>query len=273
MRRMSWLLLVLAGCAGSDGNPVKVAKRFHDARAAGDYGRIHALLTDADRAAVPLHTFPRALPPRLAGQVLVPRDARLQSVSLLSAERDTADVVLHIAGGATDTLRLVATHAARSLWLFELDRARWRIAAGLAERVLLDSLAAPMRAHAATAGIDGVDYAKAYLQVAERYPAIAQPADVDAARSLIRRATIAESLRVELRVLRSFTGSLFIEGRLENPTPTRIRTLRLIVQDEAGAEQRLDLWEIAADGSTPVRQSTRLGIGPLTYRLERIQVF
>ncbi len=273
MRRMSWLLPVLAGCAGADGSPVRVAERFHARLAAGDDGGVHALLTEEDRVAIPLEAFPDALPPGLTLALFAWGEGRLESASLLSEKGDTALVVLHAADGAPDTLRLRATHDPIGLWRFKLDRVRWRVALGLAERALLDSLAAAMRANAEASATAGVEQAEAYLRVAERNPALADPAELSAARSMVRRAAIAEALAIELRVVESFTGATVIEGRIENPTGTRIRTLRLIVRDGAGAEERVDLWEIAPGATTPVRQMTRLRTGPVTYRLERIQAF
>ncbi|HUG39480.1 MAG TPA: hypothetical protein VMM12_03290 [Longimicrobiales bacterium] len=272
MRRIFLSLLVLAGCAGPDSDPVDVAERFHAVRLAGDDRGIHALLTDADRATIPLEAFPAALPPRLALELLGWGAARLDSASLLSAERDTAAVLLHVAGVGQDTLRLIASHHPRRFWLFELDRLRWRVSIGVAERALLDSLATALRAdaddHAAA-----VAHARAYVEAAERHPANARPADLAAARTMLRKDAIAGALHIELRVDDSFTGTRIVAGRVENPTRTRVGTLRLTVRDEAGGEEHVELWDIAPGTTATVSQVSRLRKGPATYRVERIRVF
>lgn len=273
MRKISCLLLVLAGCARPEADPVRVAERFHTLRLAADEPGIHALLTGADRAAVPVAAFPAALPPAVELELFGWGESRLDSVSLLSVDRDTAAVVLHVWPGPPDTLRLVAEHHPLRVWRFERDRVRWRVSLALAERAVLDSLAASMRANAGAAHPQAVDHAKAYLQATERYPGLARPADLDAAAATLRKAAVARALRVELAAAESFTGTRFVSGRVDNPTGTRIATLRLIVQDAAGGEERVELWDIAAGGSAGVWQLTRLGNGPLKHRLERIQLF
>lgn len=273
MRRMFWLVLVLAGCAGADSNPVRVAERFHTLRVSGDDRGIHALLTDADRAAIPVEAFPDALPARLALELLSWTNTRLDSASLLGIESDTAAVVLHVSNGAPDTLRLLARHAPLRLWRFERDRVRWRVSMALAERAVLDSLATAVRTDIGGRRPATVEHARAYLRIAERNPAVARPADLEAARSLVRRATVAEALRVDVRVAESFTGALYVAGEVENPTRSRVATLRLIVRDAAGAEQQVELWDIAPGETAPIWQMTKLRKGELTHRLEPVQVF
>lgn len=273
MRRTFWLLLVLVGCAGPDSDPVDVAERFHALRMAGDEYGIHALLAEADRAAVPIDVFPAGLPAGAARALLGQTHALSASASLLSTRGDTAAVLLPLAGGGQDTVRLVATNDPLRLPGFEWSRVRWRVSVGLAERMRLDSLAALVRADASATDPAVVERAEAYLRAAERYPALARPADVAAAGSLLRTAAVADALGIELRMTESLRGVAFLEGEVRNPTPTRIATLRLIVRDAAGAEERLELWDVAPGSNTAVRQLTRLRRAPLTQRVERIQVY
>lgn len=274
MRRIILLLLMLAGCAGPDSDPVEVAERFHAVRAAGDDRGIHELLTESDRAAVPLASFPAGLPAGITMELFAWSDVQLDSASLLSAVGDTATVALHVANLGRDTVRLLATHHPRKLLgLFEMDRVRWRVAMGLAEKALLDSLATALRAHDGAVHADAVEQAELYLAAAERHPAVAHPADLDVARSTVRRAAVAEALGIELRVAESFTGTRFVMGQVDNPSRSRVATLRLILTDAAGAEERLELWDIEPGASQRVRELTHLGTGRVTHRLERIQVF
>lgn len=273
MRRISLLLLVLMGCAGSDGDPVEVAERFQARLLDRDDAAAHALLTGTDRTVVPLDAFPDALPRGVALTVFAWGESRLDSASLVRREHDTAAVALKLANGTRDTLRLRATHDPITLWRFELDRVRWRVSLGLAERALLDSLATVMHANADVSDIAGAEQAKAYLRVADRYPAQARLSDRATARSLVRSVAVAEALGIDLRVTESFTGATVIDGRIENPSGARIRTLRLIVRDEAGEEETVELWEIEPGSTTPVRRATRLRPGAVTHRVERIQVF
>lgn len=273
MRRMLWLLIVLAGCSGPDADPLDVAARFHALRVDGDDPGMHALLTETDRAALPLEAFPAAVPPGLALKLFGWGSARLDSASLLGPAGDTTAVVLHVEGAAKDTLRLVATRNPRRFLGLELDRVRWRVSIGLAERALLDSLATGMRATEEAPDSVTIQRANQYLEAAERYPLMARPADVEAARSILRRALVAEALRVELRIDETISGARFVGGDIENPTARRVATLRLIVRDAAGTEERVDLWDLPAGGAKPVWHLTRLQDGPLTYRFERIQVY
>lgn len=272
MRRMSWLLLVLAGCTG-DGDPVEVAERFQERLLERDDAGAHALLTDADRAAVPPGRFPAGLPDGIVLTVFSWGEAPLDSASLLDMERDTAAVTLHVADRGPDTLRLVATHHPIGLGPLELDRVRWRVSLGLAHRALLDSLAAAMQAESAASDLAGVAQAEAYLLAAEEHPAHARPVELAAARSLVRRAAVVAALGIELRVTESFTGTTVIDGRIRNPSRNRIATLRLIVRDGAGDEEAVTLWGVEPGSTTPVRQVTRLRVGPVTHRVERIQVY
>lgn len=273
MRRMFWLLIVLAGCSGSDADPLDVAARFHALRIDGDDPGMHALLTGTDRAALPLEEFPAAVPPGLALKLFGWGHARLDSASVLSEGRDTAAVLLHIEGPAQDTLRLVATREPRSFLGLQRDRVRWRVSIGLAERALLDSLATGMRENAEAPDSAMIQRAHAYLEAADRHPLLARPADIEAARSTLRRAIIAEALRVELRIDETISGARFVGGQIENPTARRVATLQLIVRDAAGGEEHVDFWDIPAGGATPIWQLTRLQDGPLTYRFGRIQVY
>jgi hypothetical protein len=272
MRRTCWLL-VLVGCAGPDSDPIEVAERFHALRMTGDAHGIHALLAEPDRAAVPVESFPAGLPAGVTRALLGQTRALSASASLLSTRGDTAAVLLPLAGGGQDTLRLVATHDPLRLLGFERSRVRWRVSVGLAEGMRLDSLAALVRADASANDPAAVERAEAYLQAAERYPSLARPADVAAAGSLLRTAAVVEALELELRMTESLRGVAFLEGQIRNPTRTRIATLRLIVRDAAGAEERLELWDVAPGSSTAVRQLTTLRGPPLTHRVERIQVY
>jgi nitroreductase len=272
VRRIAWLLLPLAACAGPDSDPVKVAEEFHALRLAGDDRGIHALLTEADRAAMPLESVPADLPAGLAAE-LIGGETSLESTRLLSAERDTAAVVLRFSGGDPDTLHLVATHDPIAVFSLELDRVRWRVSMGLAEWALIDSLATALHANTDPTRVDAVERATAYLAAAERHPRMARPADLASARSTIREAAVAEALNIDLEVTESFMGTRFVSGRIENPTPQRVATLRLMVTDKAGQEERVELWDIAPSGTTPVSRLTQLDKGRLTHRLERIQVY
>lgn len=115
--------------------------------------------------------------------------------------------------------------------------------------------------------------AEAYLRTAALYPEMARPADMAAAGSLLRTATVVGALRVELGITRSIQGAPFVEGRVRNPIDTHIATVRLIVRDAAGTEEQLELWDVGPRSSTPVRQLTELRRTPLTNRVERIQVY
>lgn len=272
MRRILWLPLVLAACAGPDSDPLDVATRFHALRSDGDDRGIHALLTEADRAAVPLEAFPAAIPAGLALNLFGWEQSRLDSASVLNVTGDTATVVLHSAG-ARDTVRLVATHAPLSLWGFQMDRVRWRVSLGLAERAQLDSLAAGLQADDTAPDSAMVEQATAYLRAAEAHPELARPADLDAARSALRRAAVARALEIELRTGETITGAGLLEGRVENSTDRPVSTLRLVVWDDAGNEERVDLWDVPPGASMPIRQLSSLRTGPVTYRLERIQVY
>jgi hypothetical protein len=273
MRHTAWLLVALAACASPDSDPIEVAERFHALRMAGDDGGVHALLTEADRAAVPLHAFPDALPAGAARQLLSRLQEGAASASLLGTGSDTAAVVLQGAGGGQDTVRLVASSHPLKLWRYERDRVRWRVSMGLAEHVLLDSLAARMRAHADATDADAVERAEAYLRTAELHPELARPADVAEASALVRTASAVQALRPELRLTRAISGTPFLEGQVRNPTGVHIATVRLMVRDADGAEESLELWDVAPRSSSAVRQLTRLGRPPLTTRVERIQVY
>jgi hypothetical protein len=273
VRARFWPLLLLAACGAPDSDPVRAAERFHDRRIAGDDAAVHALLTAPDQAAVPMNVFPGALPPRLARKVAGAGRGPLESAALLRADADIATVVLQPAGEPPDTLRLHAAREPGRLWRFERDRVRWRVALGVAEQARLDSLAAAVRLRDGAVDEHAVEQARAYLAVAERHPGMARSADLDAARSTLRRAEGVAALRVELRVVDTFTGSRFIEGRVANPTGTPINTLMLVVRDAAGAEEPVELWSLAAGGTAAVRQITRLRPGPLTHRFDRVQVY
>jgi hypothetical protein len=274
LRARLWPLLVVAACAGPDSDPVKLAERFHERRLAGDDATVHALLTAADRAAAPLDAFPGALPQRLARRVTAAGHAALESASLVRREGDTAIVVLHLAGAPSDTVRLVATHDPRGIGPFERTRVRWQVALGVAEHALVDSLAAAVRAADGAVDVGAVEQARTFLAAAERHPGMARPADLDAARSTLRRAEGVAALRVELRVVEAFTGSSrFIEGRVANPTAMPISTLTLVVRDAGGGEDLVELWNLAGGGVAQVRQITRLRPGSLTHRPHRAQIF
>jgi hypothetical protein len=273
MRHTAWLLVVLAACASPDSDPIEVAERFHALRMAGDHGGVHTLLTEADRAAVPLHAFPDALPAAAARQLLSRLQEGAASASLLSTGSDTAAVVLQGAGGGQDTVWLVASAQPLRLWRYERDRTRWQVSMGLAEHLLLDSLAARVSAHADPADADAVERAEAYLRTAELHPALARPAVVAQATALVRTASVVQALRPELRLTRAISGTPFLEGQVLNPTGVHIATVRLIVRDADGAEESLELWDVAPRSSAAVRQLTRLSSTPLTSRVERIQVY
>lgn len=273
MRRTFWLVVALAGCAGADSDPVDVAERFHTLRIEGDDRGVYALLTEADRAAFPLEAFPTELPSVVMMDLLGWGDAQADSASLLSAENDTAAVVLHVAGDERDTVRLVAIHAPLGFWRFELDRVRWRVSLGLAEAALLDSLAAAVGEGARPTDSAAVRHAEAYVQTAERFPDHARPADLATARSLVETAAVAEALRIQLRITQTIDGVHFVEGRIQNPTGRRVNTLILAVRDASGDEEEFELWGVPSGGSTPIRRITRLQREPLTHRVARIQLF
>lgn len=273
MRRMFWLLLALGGCAGPDSDPVEVAERFHALRLVGDDPGLYALLTDADRAAFPLEAFPADLPAGAMLEILGWGDAAVESASVLDTRGDTASVLLQVAGGARDTLRLVAAHDPLRLWRFERDRLRWRVSMGLAERALIDSLATLVRADGRATDSGAVARAEAYLEVAGRHPGLARPGDIEAAGSLLRRAAVADALVIELRMTEALGGVPLLEGHIRNPSERQVSTLSLMVRDAAGREEKVELWNVAAGSSTPIRQLTGLREGPLTHRIERMQVF
>lgn len=272
MRKLSWLLLLVAGCAGPDADPIEVAERFHAARSAGDAAAVHALLAPPDRAALPASELAVELPAGLALEILGGPRTGLDSASLVAAGRDSAVVVLHTSG-PPDTLRLRATRERRGVWTLRRERVRWRVSMGLAEWARIDSLAALLDPEAEPGDSLAVSRAGAYLALAGRHPRMARPADLDEARAIVQRATVAEALRVELRVQESFMGSRFVRGRIENPSDRRVATLRLRLRDTAGAEEELEVWDIPPRESTPVERMTRLRPGELTPSLERIQVY
>jgi hypothetical protein len=272
LRALTCLVLVLAGCAGPHANPVTVAERFHALRAEGDDRGMHELFTDADRAAMPLASFPSELPRELTEELLGWTGARLDSSRLVEEVADTARVLLFSGAVAPDTVRLVASRRPRPIPLLELERVTWKVSLRVAERNRLDSLASALRA-------DGVSHdqvvarARAYEAVADSYPDLARPDDLRAARTALRRDEVARALGVELRVAESFMGAYYIQGRVRNPTESRVAILRLRVQDAGGEEQRVDLWDVSAAGATEVREFTQLRPGPVTYSLERIQLY
>lgn len=274
MRRAFWLVLLLAGCGGPDSDPVDVAERFHAARVDGDDRGVYALLSDGDRAAYPLEAFPAELPPSATVDLLGWRDARIESSTLLGAENDTAAVVLQVQGAGRDTVRLVATHEpGKLLWVFNTDRVRWRVSMGLAEQALLDSLAVGLRDGSGVVDSAAVARAEAYLRAAERHPSYSRAADMDAAEAQVRRAEVAEALGIELRLTRTIDGVYFVDGRVRNPTASRINTLVLAVEDAAGTVEQFEVWDIGPQASTEIRRITSLQRSPLAHRVARIQVF
>ena len=272
MRALTCLVVVLAGCAGPEANPVKVAERFHALRADGDDRGMHEMFTEADRAAMPLASFPSELPRRLTNEILGWSGVPLDSSRLIEEAGDTARVVLFAGAVAPDTVRLVATRRPSRIPLLDLEKVSWKVSLRVAERGRLDSLAAALH-------MDGLRHeelvarARAYAAVADSYPELAQPGDVRVARTALRRDEVARSLGVELRVAESFMGTHYIQGRVRNPTRSRVAILRLRVKDAGGEEQRVDLWDVAAAGATTVREFTQLRPGPVTYSLERIQLY
>lgn len=273
MRKLLCLVPLLAACSGGDADPVKVARRFHASRVATDDRGVHALLSDADRAAVPLEAFPAALPPGLELEIFGWGATPVDSATLVGPVGDTAAVLLHLGRAGTDTVQLVATRTPRRLWRFNLDRVRWRVFLGIPERALMDSLAVAVRATEGTVTPAAVAAAKGYVEAAERHPAIARASDLYAARATLRRAAIAEALRIDVRAEQTFTGTRVLGGKVTNPTSARVATLRLILTDVAGAEERVELWDIAPGGTVPIGQLTRLRMGPVEHRIERIQLF
>ena len=272
MRRTLLLLLVLTGCAGPDSDPVEVAERFHALRVEGEDRAVYALLTTADRAATPPETFPTELPTSAMLEVLG-WDARLDSAVLAGGAADTARVALFLADGERDTLRLVATHDPQDLWLFERDRVTWRVSMRLAERAMVDSLATLVQENEGTVDSASIDQADAYLRSVEGFPEMARPADLDAARALLRAAAVADALEIDVRLAQSIEGVPFIEGRVVNPTDRRINTLTLVVRDATGAEEEVELWDIGPADSTAIWRLTRLERRPLRHRVGRIRVF
>lgn len=274
MRRTLWLLLVvvMAGC-GPDRDPIDVAERFHEYRVEEDDPALYALLTGADRAALPLEAFPTGLPTAVMSDVMGWGNAPVESAVLLKAGNDTAAVLLNIAGGQQDTVWLEATHDPIELALFEIDRVRWRVSLGLAELAVLDSLATVMREDARPSDPATKARAEAYLAAAARHPQQARPSDVDAAQSLVRMATVADALQVRLRLSRSISGVPFVEGQVENPTQRRINTLVIAVTDATGTEEEFEVWDIAPGNATQVRWISSLQRGPLTHQVASLQVF
>lgn len=275
MRRTLWLLLavpVVAAC-GPDSDPIDIAERFHEYRAEEDDPAVYALLTEADRAALPLEAFPAGLPSAVMAEVLGWGQAPVESSTLLQAESDSAAVLLTIAGGQQDTVWLRATHDPIGLGPFEIDRVRWRVSLGLAELAMLDSLAAVMREDARPSDPAMRERAEAYLAAAAHHPQQARPTDMDAAQSLVRVATVADALRVRLRLSRSISGVPFVEGRVENPSKRRINTLVLAITDATGSEEEFEVWDIAPGDATQVRWISRLQRGPLTHEVASLHVF
>lgn len=273
MRRTLLLLLVFAGCAGPDSDPVDVAERFHALRVEGDDPGMYALLTDADRAAISPEGFPTQLPSRVMADVMGWGDAPVDSAALLRSGNDTAAVLLHIAGDQKDTLQLAATHHPRDLLVFEMDRVRWRVSMGLAERATLDSLAAIVREESRPTDSAAVAVARTYIEAAEEHPEYARPADLDAARSLLRAASVAEALEIDVRLSETIDGVPLVVGRVANPTEQRINTLVFTVRDATGAEESFELWDIGPGESQDVRLISLLSRGPVTHWVERIRVF
>jgi hypothetical protein len=274
MRRLAFpALMLLAGCGGGDPDPVRVAERYHELRRTADDRGLHALLTEADREALPLERFPAELPPALARDLLGWGEAAADSAALLSQAGDTAEVVLYVEGGGRDTLRLIATRESRKLLLWETEDTRWRVSLALTERARIDSLAGAMRAAGDRPDEAAAGAAQAYLEAAGAHPDLARLPDVEAARYRLRSSRVAEALEVDLHRTTSITGAPYVEGRVSNPTDERVATVELVVRDAAGAEETVELWTIEPGAQAPVRRLTRLGSGPLTHRVGRIQVF
>ncbi|MEJ2502850.1 MAG: hypothetical protein P8177_05965 [Gemmatimonadota bacterium] len=271
MRALWCVMLVLVGCAGADSSPVDVAERFHAGRAADDDAAVFALITPSDRAAMPMDSFPAGLPSGLTETLLGWSGVALDSATLADETGDTARVLLHTRAGPPDTVVLVATREPRGIPLLDLERVTWRVSLRVAERARLDSLAAAMRVDRLTHD-EAVARAEAFGAAAEASPGLARSADVEAARTTLRRARVAAALGIDLRVAESFMGTRFIQGRVRNPTDGRIATLRLHVRDAGGEEQWVDLWNVAA-GGTDVRELTHLRPGPVSVRLEEIRLY
>lgn len=276
MRRTTLFTLmipVLAAC-GSDPGPAEVAQQFHTLRVDGNDRAVYAMLTDADRAAVPAEAFPTELPTPLMLELLGWGDAGLDSAAVLDTRADTARVILQVEGGERDTVRLVASRRSEKvLWLIDRERVDWRVSLRLAEWAVLDSLATALRADAGATDSAAVARAEAYLDVAGRLPSLARATDLDAARSTVRAAAVAEALEIELRRAEAVSGTPFVDGHVANLSERRINTLRLVVADAAGREEVLELWDIPAGGRAPIWRITRLGRGPLTYRVDAIRIF
>lgn len=267
-------LLALAACAGPDSDPVKVAEEFHENRVEADDREMYALLTEADRAAVPFESFPGKLPTPVMLNMLGFDDAPLDSANLVDTVEDTAHVALFMANGEQDTLQLVATREPREiLWVIPAERVTWRVSMRLAELARIDSLATFIRTEARATDSTAVAAAEAYLRGAQQHPALGRPADIDAARGLLRAAEVANALQIEVRRATANSGVPFIQGQIENPTDERINTISLVVRDATGAEEEFELWDIPPGGSTPIWRITRLERPPLTYRIQQIRVF
>ena len=273
MRRFSILLLVLAACAGPDSDPVTVAERFHELRVEGDDRSLYELLARSDRDAFPLDAFPADLPTPVMTDLMGWGTAGADSAFLLTRQADTATVRLYVQGGRQDTIRLVATREPRGIGPFEWERIRWHVSLGLPEYALLESLAAAIGPDAQPTDSASVARAEAYLRAASVHPEYARLHDLDAARSLVRAAAVAEALQVELGLAETIDGVHFVEGSIRNPTDRRVNTLVLTVRDAAGDEESFEMWGVPAGDARSIWWITRLERGPLTARVKRIQVF
>jgi len=295
--RSSWPILILflaAGCGTSDRDPASVATRYMTGIVAGNADVAYAFLSTPDRNSVDNARFEEVA---FDSDIGLDRLATtVDSARVLVKGGDSAvvrvfttgpdvEAVRRGAASATnpprkvfvDTVRLVQEPEERHWYSAPLALVRqpgvWRVWLGLQRRERIERLAAPLRiAREETPITDLASYAHAYLAIAEKSPALAQPADLDRARGALRAAAVADSLHFRLRVDDSAPGARYLVGIVENPTRTRVGILHVVLTDVTGAREQIEIWGVAAAGSTKVAQPTRLRAGPLEIAVSTLDV-
>lgn len=295
--RSSWPILVMVlalGCGPSNRDPASVATRYMTGIVAGDASRAYPYLSTSDRTSADTARFEQIA---FDSDIGLDRLATtVDSAHVLVVSGDSAvvrvfttgpdvEAVRRGAASATnpprkvfmDTVRLVREPEQKHWYSAPLALFRepgvWRVWLGLARRQRIERLAAPLRlAREETPISDLASYAHAYLTVAEKSPALAQPADLDRARGALRAAAVADSLRFRLRVDDSAPGARYLTGVVENPTRIRVGILHLVITDVAGAQEHIEIWGVDAGGSTRVGQPTRLRAGSLEIAVSTLDV-
>jgi len=287
-------VLLAVACGGVSHDPAAVATRYMQGIVAGDAGRAFAYLSTSDRMGVDSARFRDMAFDSDIG--LDRLDTTVDSARVLTSAGDGAVVVVFTTGPDveavrrsavpatdpprrtfTDTLRLVREPEPQHWYSPAVALLRqpgvWRVSAGLVQRQRLERLAGPLRtAPEGTPIARLATYARAYMDAADQTPELAQPTDLDRARSALLAAAVADSLRFRLHVDDSAPGARYLAGLVENPTSTRVGILHLVITDQAGGQESIQVWGVAPAGSARVAQPTHLHAGPLRIAVNTLDV-